>query len=399
MKKLYYKILAFSMVFVVCLVVPFSHVSASSATSGNFFINIPSNDLSLKPSSSIDPDFFSYVDNHIYYEARYENTVIPMLRVSSNASLTNPIYLNGYLEIRIDFALTGSVDPYILITPTFEVEMDSIVSNDLRVVSYKSNNYGSHTILYYFSNYCITQSNIKLPFPTLKLSSGVKLRVENNPERPNIDADNISNMFPLDLPLDCRISYFYGAECAFLTAPDLNTGFASIISDSIVRGFNQSSFGDIESLLSSILSQQSDVFPQIINQLSDISQTDSRIYGLLVSYLPSLVSAIDDFHISVDRFNDRLFDLLSNYINQTDTAVSESVDNLSNSAFYIESGLAQVPSVDLGNIYQIVDDIASTGNETGDLYFFLNYGRILTIVLICSSMAVLGYVLYGRRAG
>lgn len=372
MKKLYYPILAISMTIISIFVVPAKTYAAGSYVSSTVDVNsnvrgVASCNSYMMPANDTDGD-----ENTCLFDC---SVALRNQRVADS---------NGYVY--------SYCSGYILWSCTVAFTMNSALTNSWRFsydIEYGDSpegvyctvpivNSGINQVIIYFYTYLDNASFAKTS--SIISSATVNLHISAIEQTgaaisPGITVNSVNLVSQ-------------GASAVFTQDPTWATGQAYVDFWTMVNAIQTAVGDDINSIVAYLLSIKT-LFPQYMDNILDQLAQD---YSLLLSVTNTLSAMkVQDY-----VFYHNILDYLQNaYESEAEQAQSEATEIEEQMSQVGESLEIDQPSI--GGAFEAIDEELDPAAQN-DLFFYLhgNGNMLVTILIICFSLALMGYVLYGR---
>lgn len=295
---------------------------------------------------------------------RYETLFNPFLYINvSTPSNVNNGFLNGYgfVQFVISFSNAGTKR-----------------SATMREVNTIFNEY------YFSTVQCITSNN------------SITLNYWFNFANYYIDSTNPACAIPLP---DCLLEFIFQEAGSIttltttVTASRIEGRTALNFSDSpIMGGMKQILYEAITAGLNSNYYNTGSVY-SLLNEIANYTLGTSDKATIANQYLTYIYSKLSSYEPYFDDIETYLYQILHNGENDTGAA-----NQLSQAAGAMESA-ANAMNVSKPNIAAIIPETllaADAAQAQGEIFSWLNNGYITTILIACFTIALIGFVLYGK---
>lgn len=339
-------------------------------------------------------------DGHSHYTGVGHWDYKPMISYSISSAPARTLYLSGVLTFTyytqiiplhydsFDVDVTG-YEPQFLIDSVSNAYMSTssyIVPDDYTVV-----------VNVYFYNYPLNYDVSYIDSPSISISQGFNLWVSPDAEF-DLDSGYLSvtqGIVPGTMSSSVSVSDF----------PDTSKGLADIITQSVIVGILQAQqSGDtsrIISLLNSMLAIDDYSFNAIIQYLGSISTNNVEIVDILRTILSGDRALYLEFTRRMSTMQSSLGDiatLLDELVHGT--APSDLQTAASSIVGGFQGGIAVMDDLARPDIQGVISSISvdqsSLNGTDRDIFYYLYSSRILQFLMVTFSIAILGYVLYGR---
>jgi len=326
------------------------------------------------------------------HDITFSTSISPRIGfITTEASLTNPLYVKGWAKFTLNcvFPSTSNMTN----TSLFSIDVSYCSLPDgISCTVYQPESYGPIFFYFYFDNFCLTSSDYFIDCPTVTVRDTVSVY-----ESTSFDTGVLPDVSQLNM--EWYFANYTTNQFTFLTAPDVSSGMASIIRDSVVNAINSSSVSDVAIFLNSIYQQDITAYGQILNYLADLSSDSENIKLYLMANLPDILTKVQSISSEQLRFNSAMYDLIYNYIYSTpsDTAAQSVMANES-AAMASAANALEVSKPNIQALVQAPDSLINNDvkNSQISIFAWVNHFRILPILLIVFTLAILSFVLYGK---
>lgn len=372
MKKLYYPILAISMTIICIFVVPAKTYAAGSYLSSTVDVNsdvrgVASCNSYMMPANDTDGD-----ENTCLFDC---SVALRNQRVANSNGYVSS-YCSGYILWSCTVAFT--MNSALISSWRFSYDIEYGDTPEGVYCTVPVVNSGNNQVTIYFYTYLDNASFARTS--SIISSATINLHISAIEQTgaaisPGITVNSVNLVSQ-------------GASAVFTQDPTWATGQAYVDFWTMVNAIQTAVGDDINSIVAYLLSI-STLFPQYMDSILTQMASDHNM-------LVGIYNQITAMKVQDTVFYHNILDYLQYaYQSEAEQAKSEATE--------IEEQMSQVgesldldqPSID--GAFDAIDEELDSGAQN-DLFFYLhgNGNMLVTILIICFSLALMGYVLYGR---
>lgn len=374
MKKLYYPIIAITMTIISIFIMPAKTYAAGSYVSSTVDVNsnvrgVASCNSYMMPSNDTDDET---VSNTVVFDC----SVALRNQRLANPSAQSAMYCSGYLLWSCTVAFT--MNNALTSSWRFTYDVDYGETPEGVYCTVPVVNSGQNSVIIYFYTYmdnaafANTASIISSATVNLHISA---YTVAGSALNPAITVSSVNLVSS-------------GASATFTNDPIWATGQAYVDFWTMINAIDTAVGKDIDSIVAYLLSI-STLFPQYMNNILTQMAQDHELFVGIYNQITAMKVQDTVFYNNILNYLQHAYESQAHEAQSEATEIEEQMSQVGESLELVQ------PSID--GAFDAIDEELDPGAQS-DLFFYLhgNGNMLVTILIICFSLALMGYVLYGR---